>query len=146
MSLRLDHVGILSPDLDKAVKELSATLPIIAISQRFDDEGLGVSVQFLRDEAGFVVEVIAPFGENSPVARAVKEPNRLNQMAYRCADIKSEATRLRKQGAVPLGPARSAMAFDGALVQFLLCRPGFIIELIEGKSDARIYEAVSKQS
>jgi methylmalonyl-CoA/ethylmalonyl-CoA epimerase len=139
----LDHIGIIVPVLETGVLELVATLPIVKVSQRFDDELLGVSVQFLQDESGATFEAIAPLGEKSPVAAtAAKEKNRLNQLAYRCDNLTEASARLRKAGAVPLGAPKPAKAFGGAHVQFLWAKPGFIIELIEGHGDSRTYVAV----
>ena len=100
--------------------------------ERFDDPRLGVSVRFARDPAGIVYELIAPLGDASPVARALKSrSNLLNQIAYRTRSLESSITRLRSQRALPLGPPAPAVAFGGARVQFLMTPFDFVIELIE---------------
>jgi methylmalonyl-CoA/ethylmalonyl-CoA epimerase len=131
--LVFDHVGIVVADADKGCKRLAATLSARETTRRFDDAGLGVSVRFLRDGSGLVYELIAPFGEASPVARTLaSKANLLNQIAYRTRDIAAAATRLRATGNFPLGPAKPAIAFGGASVQFFMGALGFVIELIEG--------------
>jgi methylmalonyl-CoA/ethylmalonyl-CoA epimerase len=143
VELHLDHIGFVVPVLEVGISELQAVLPIVWVSQRIDDASLGVSVQFLQESTGTVFEVIAPYGPNSPVAAmAAKEKNRLNQLCYRCDDIDAAARQLRKAGSVPLGVPKPAMAFGGAVVQFFWTKPGFILELIEGTADSRLYTPV----
>jgi methylmalonyl-CoA/ethylmalonyl-CoA epimerase len=130
--LMFDHIGIVTSDTDHACRQFGSTIGAVEISERFDDSALGVSVQFIRDRAGIVYEMISPLGEKSPVAKALAtKTNILNQICYRTASIAEAAAELRELGNMPLGPAKPALAFDGALVQFFFCRLGFVIELIE---------------
>lgn len=132
--LEFDHVGVVVPDLAIGRKQLLATLPIVASSPAFDDAGLGVSVQFHRDASGLVFELIAPFGDASPVRNTLGQAHRINQLAYRCADLEAAGAQLRRARAVPLGPAAPALAFGGARVQFFWSPLGHVIELIEATS------------
>jgi methylmalonyl-CoA/ethylmalonyl-CoA epimerase len=130
--LMFDHIGIVTSDTEKACREFGATIGATEISDKFDDVALGVSVQFIRDPAGIVYEMISPLGEKSPVAKALAtKTDILNQIAYRTASIADAARELRKLGSLPLGPAKPALAFGGALVQFFFTRLGFVIELVE---------------
>jgi methylmalonyl-CoA/ethylmalonyl-CoA epimerase len=131
-ALMFDHIGIVTADTDKACRQFGATIGAVEISDKFDDEALGVSVQFIRDRAGIVYEMISPLGEKSPVAKALAtKTSVLNQIAYRTVSIVEAASELRKLGNVPLGPAKPALAFDGAMVQFYFCPVGFVIELVD---------------
>lgn len=131
-ALMFDHIGIVTADIGKACSQFGAMVGAVEISERFDDAALGVSVQFVRDPAGIVYEMISPLGEDSPVAKALAtKTNILNQIAYRTVSISEAAAELRKRGNMPLGPAKPALAFDGAPVQFFFCPLGFIIELVE---------------
>jgi methylmalonyl-CoA/ethylmalonyl-CoA epimerase len=139
-SLMFDHVGIVAKDVDKAARALAATIGASESTQRFDDEMLGVSVRFIRDRAGMVYELIAPFGQESPVAKTLaSKTNLLNQIAYRTSSLAESVAALRDQGNLPVGPARPAMAFGGAKVQFLLSELGFLIELIESPNHFHVF-------
>lgn len=130
--LIFDHLGIVVPDLARGVAQLCAMLGPCAATARFDDPGLTVSVRFLRDRAGMVYELIAPLGPGSVVEATVqRKHDLLNQIAYRTADLDAAARGLRAQGCFVLGPARPAVAFAGARVQFLFTPLGFVLELIE---------------
>lgn len=130
--LGLDHIGLLTRDVDKATAEFARVVAATEATRRFDDEVLTVSVRFLRDPGGVVYEMIAPLGENSIVSAALRKGQSIiNQLAYRTASIADDIATLKPQGFMPLGPSKPAIAFGGANVQFLLSPMGFIVELIE---------------
>ena len=127
-----DHIGLFVADLAIGQQKLSALLPIASVSDSIDDAGLKVRVQFCTDTCGIRYELVAPFGEGNPVSGVLENGKAvLNHVAYRVADLKTEAARLRREGAIPLGSARPAVAFEGRLVMFFLTPLRFIIELIE---------------
>lgn len=131
-NLIFDHVGLVVRDIVRGEEALGKLLPVAAWTKQFDDVQLGVSVKFSRDASGIVYELIAPLGENSPVAKtALSRIGVINQLAYRVPDISAGLLHMRNAGATPTGPAKPAVAFGGALVQFFLTPLGFIIELIE---------------
>jgi methylmalonyl-CoA/ethylmalonyl-CoA epimerase len=130
-SMIFDHVGIVVPDIAVGSRQILATLPVTEATEQFDDEELGVSVRFFRDASGLVFELIAPFGEQSPVRNTLNQSHRLNQLAYRCPDLDAAAKVLRDARAVPLGPPKPALAFDNAAVQFFWSPMGYVVELIE---------------
>ena len=137
--LLFDHMGVVVRDISLGLKSIKTLLPVIAKTQRFDDPQLGVSVQFLRDGAGVVFELIAPLGASSPVAKiAASRVGVINQIAYRVDDLSKAEEYFRSNGATPTGPPKPALAFGGAMVQFFYVPEGFIVELIEPpRSDLR---------
>jgi|LakMenEpi03Aug12_release.lakeMendotaPanAssembly.Ray.scaffolds.fasta_scaffold591625_2 methylmalonyl-CoA/ethylmalonyl-CoA epimerase len=139
MKLQFDHIGLVVPNIGTHAEDLMRLLSFVQVSQVFDDHLLGVSVQFLKDSDGLLLELIAPLGEKSSVANTLKNSFRLSQMAYRCECIVAGAKHLRGNGILPLGNPAPAIAFNGAKVQFFWNRLGFIIELIEGNGDARLF-------
>lgn len=141
--MTLDHAGIVVRDLARGVQSTSALLPITSRTERFDDQQLGVSVQFLRDESGVVFELIAPLGPNSPVAKiASSRIGVINQLAYRVDDLSSAAEYFRSNGATPTGTPKPAIAFGGAFVQFFYMPEGFIVELIEAPDFSHQFESI----
>jgi methylmalonyl-CoA/ethylmalonyl-CoA epimerase len=130
--LFFDHVGIVVADIEPGGVILTGVLGPLSWTQRFDDTRLGVSVRFARDRSGMVYELIAPFGDSSPIARTLKSgANLLNQIAYRTSSLDSGVKQVRAMGALPVGAAAPALAFGGAPVQFMMLPLGFVIELIE---------------
>ncbi|WP_373504767.1 VOC family protein [Aestuariivirga sp.] len=145
--LGLDHVGLLTPDVDKATAEFARVLNATAATRRFDDEILTVSVRFLRGPDGMVYEMIAPLGGNSVVSAALRKGQSIiNQLAYRTASIADDTAALKPQGFMPLGPAKPAIAFGGAPVQFLLSPMGFIVELIEAPDHVHDFHPLDRST
>jgi len=138
-----DHAGFIVRDLPKVATSIVKSLPITAKTKRFDDAVLGVSVQFLRDAKGIVLELVAPYGENSPVAKiAASRVGTINQLAYRVVDLEAGAAHLRSNRAVPTGAPKPSIAFGGALVQFFYLPDHFIIELIEAPDFTHSFEEI----
>jgi methylmalonyl-CoA/ethylmalonyl-CoA epimerase len=130
--MAFDHVGIVVGDLREGGRKLQSLLPIARWTDAFHDDTLGVSVSFGQDHSGMVYEIIAPLGENSPVARvAASRHDRLNQIAYRTSDFAADLRALKKAGAYQVSEPKPAKAFGGANVVFLMPQLGFLIELIE---------------
>ena len=130
--LHFDHVGIVVSDLEEGRAHLQATLGITRWTEAFDDHGIGVRVQFGIAENGPALELIAPLGENSPVALALRTGHRtLNHLAYLTEDIVASAALLAEQGCAAAGPAKPAVAYGGRAVQFFVSPLRFMVELIE---------------
>lgn len=141
--LVFDHVGVVTANVDAAAACFGATFGAVGYTARFDDATLGVSVRFVKDAGGMVYELIAPFGDTSPVARTLKsKANLLNQVAYLTDALDAAGAQLRRNGCLPLGAAAPARAFGGRPVQFFWNPAGFVVELIEGVSHAHAYFAV----
>lgn len=135
-----DHLGMVVPSLEKGRALNGSALGIAEWSTEWDDAVNGVRVQFGRDRAGIVWELLEPFGERSPVANALRtKVNLLNHVAYRVSDLAGEETRLRDSKAMPLGPARPAIAYDNANIQFFMLASGVLVELIEAPAHRHVF-------
>lgn len=139
-AMKFDHIGVVVQEIEAGRAALASTLGIVRWTQVFADPGLGVSVQFGLGETGPCFELIAPLGENSPVAGALRGGQRiLNHVAYRTARLEAEGERLREQGCCAAGPAHPAVAYGGRRVQFWLCPLRFLIELVEAPGHEHLY-------
>jgi methylmalonyl-CoA/ethylmalonyl-CoA epimerase len=141
--LSFDHVGMVVRDLTSGFTNVCALLPIVSATKIYDDQVLAVSVQFLRDAGGVMFELIAPFGDSSPVANiAASGRGVINQVAYRVGNLAAAAEYFRARGATPTGVAKPAIAFDGAPVQFFLTKEFVVVELIESDGASRQFVPV----
>jgi methylmalonyl-CoA/ethylmalonyl-CoA epimerase len=128
------HIGIFVKDLNFGKKILSKIFNVVSASEEIIDENIGVKIIFLKDNKGILYELVAPYGDKSPVLGTLKRgKDFLNHIAYLTNSFEKEVNKLRGEGFVPLGEAQSAKAFSGAKVIFLLSPLGFIVELIEDK-------------
>jgi methylmalonyl-CoA/ethylmalonyl-CoA epimerase len=127
-----DHVGVVVPTLGEGRDHLSALLGVDRWSDGFEDPAIEVFVQFGRDRSGVVYELVAPRGETSPIARALKTGQRiLNHVAYLTSDFDASAAHFRECGCLPAGPATPAVAYGGRPVQFFVSPMRFIVEIID---------------
>jgi methylmalonyl-CoA/ethylmalonyl-CoA epimerase len=138
--LRFDHVGVVVPEIEEGRRFFADALGIGRWSEVFADPGLGVSVQFGQGESGPCFELIAPRGENSPVAAALRGGNRvLNHVAYLAADLEGEGQRLAGHGCCAAGDPRPALAYAGRRVQFWVSPLRFMVELIEAPEHEHLW-------
>lgn len=130
--MKFHHIGLFVANLADGRKKLSSIIPIAEYSNEIDDANLKVRVQFAIDYSGISYELVAPFGDNNPVAQILLSGKAiLNHVAYRVKNFEDKISELRASGAVPLGAPASAVAFNGKRVIFFLTPLKFIIELIE---------------
>jgi methylmalonyl-CoA/ethylmalonyl-CoA epimerase len=132
LELPLDHVAIAVPDLQQALPIFEALIGAPGSpAERVEDQG--VDVVFIGAGAGRV-ELIAPIGAGSPVARFLERRGAgLHHVAYRVADLDAKLAELTARG-VPLIDAEPRSGAHGRRVAFVHPRgtAGILVELVEG--------------
>jgi methylmalonyl-CoA/ethylmalonyl-CoA epimerase len=140
--LQFDHVGVVVSDMAEGRASLEEMFGVDRWTEVFEDPGIGVYVQFGRTEEGPCYELISPLGEASPVNTALKRGiNILNHVAYLTPNLEADAQRLQGGGSMMAGPAKPAVAYGGARVQFWITPQRFMVELIEAPGYEHAYEA-----
>ena len=136
--MKFNHIGLVVRDIEAAQGQLADSLQLSGWTEIITDEGIGVQASFGRDASGVCYELIAPYGEDSPIAGHLAQGRSiLNHVAYTVGDITEAAAAMRRARAFPLGPAKPAVAFGGRPVQFFMSPLKFIIELVEGQEPPR---------
>lgn len=132
-TLELDHLGLIVPDLTAGRVFLEAALGISLWTPVTEDSVLKVAVQFGSTPGGqLTYELIAPFGEASPIANALRSGKHiLNHLAYLTPDLEASGERLRAAGCYATGDPQPAVAYQGRRIQFWMSPLRFVIELIE---------------
>jgi methylmalonyl-CoA/ethylmalonyl-CoA epimerase len=128
--LALDHVAVAVADLDDASPW--STLGLAPVGDDEHVAGQGVHVRLLAAGSAFV-ELIAPTGPDSPVARflAQRGPG-LHHVALRVDDVRAQVARLEALGARFVDP-NPRPGRGGSLVVFVHPRwtGGTLVELVE---------------
>jgi methylmalonyl-CoA/ethylmalonyl-CoA epimerase len=135
----IDHVGIAVPDLDEAIAWYAENLGLVATHQEVNEEQ-GVREAMLHapgDEAGPAVQLLAPAGESSTIAKFLdRNGPGLQQVAYRVTDVEASAAALRDKGLRLLydAPRRGTA---GSRVNFVHPKDagGVLVELVEPAAD-----------
>jgi methylmalonyl-CoA/ethylmalonyl-CoA epimerase len=98
----IDHVGIAVPDFDVAVEFYRVTFGLELFHEEVNDEQ-GVHEGMLRapgeDGTGAAVQLLAPLGPTSPIAKFLdRNGPGLQQLAYRVTNIEAAMVALRAAG------------------------------------------------
>jgi methylmalonyl-CoA/ethylmalonyl-CoA epimerase len=130
--MQFDHIGVVVKTLRRGRDLLAPPLQITAWTREWEDPVNKVFVQFGYDQSGICYELIAPLGDASPVAQALKTKSRiLNHVAYLVEDLAVEGERLRNASCFPIAEPSPAIAYGGRQIQFFMSPLSIIIELIE---------------
>ena len=131
--MKFHHVGIFVVSIDTGIDEMSKIYDIVQVSKTIEDVLIGVRIVFLKDSSGINYELVAPFGNDSPVTGVLKRGHGfLNHLAYTTNQFDRQLRNLRNLGMIPLGPAKKAVAFNGRRVIFFLTKLNYVVEIIEG--------------
>jgi len=130
--VKFHHIGIFVDSIESGIDEMSKIYDIKHIGETIEDVLIGVNIVFLKDSSGINYELVAPFGDDSPVTGVLKRGHGfLNHLAYTTNHFDSQLRNLRNLGMIPLGPAKRAVAFNGRRVIFFMTKLHYIIEIIE---------------
>ncbi len=127
---RLDHLGIAVADLDAARATYVDKLGFTEI-EREKLEKQGVET-ILLDGGNCRVELLAPYGESSPIARFLgKRGEGLQQAAFEVDDMSAALATLAERGISPLAPP--SIGAGGLNICFLHPKDcaGVLLELVE---------------
>lgn len=130
---RLNHVAVVVPDLDAAVRVYRDTLGA-SVSEPVDLPDHGVTTVFV-ELPNTKIELLHPLGEDSPIASFLKRrpDGGMHHLCYEVDDIEAAAQRLADDGARILGDGRPKTGAHGKPVLFLHPKDfsGTLIELEE---------------
>ncbi len=130
---RLNHVGIATPSIERAVAVYRDLLGATKIGERFALPEQGVWVCFV-DTPNSQIELIEPYGDASPIhAFLAKNPSGgQHHVCFEVADIIAARDDLRAKGATILGTGEPRMGAHGVPVIFVHPRDmgGVLIELM----------------
>ena len=75
-------------------------------------------------------ELIEGESEDTPLGKFVAKGGGLHHVCYAVGDLDAQLSRMKKLGAVPVGPVKYAVAF-GCRVGWMFTRPNLLLEYIE---------------
>ena len=131
---KLNHVGVATPSIDRAVAMYRDLLGATSFSEKFAMPEQGVWVQFV-DLPNSQIELIEPYGEASPIHGFLKKNPAGGQhhVCFEVADIIAARDEMRARGATVLGTGEPRMGAHGVPVIFLHPKDmgGVLVELME---------------
>jgi methylmalonyl-CoA/ethylmalonyl-CoA epimerase len=132
LTWQFDHLGLVAKSLARGRRGIGGALGISHWTEEIEDSVNGVRLQFGRDRAGVVYELLEPLDQTSPVYPALASGRAiLNHVAYLVPNLASATEVLRSGGAGPTSEPKPAIAYGGARIQFFITSVRMIVELIE---------------
>ena len=130
---RINHIAIVVPDLDAAVKSWKSRLGAdVSAPQKLPEHG--VTVVFI-DTGNSKVELLEPLGADSPIGRYLERnpDGGMHHMCFEVDDILAARDQLIAEGACVLGDGEPKTGAHGKPVLFLHPKDfnGTLIELEE---------------
>jgi methylmalonyl-CoA/ethylmalonyl-CoA epimerase len=132
--LRVDHVGIAVPDLDKALAFYAETFGLRCVHEETNtDQGVREAMLAVGDGSGPGIQLLAPLTPESAIAKFIgRSGPGLQQLAYTVADVEATSAALRARGLRLLyESARPGTA--GSRINFVHPKDagGVLVELVE---------------
>jgi methylmalonyl-CoA/ethylmalonyl-CoA epimerase len=131
MLLPLHHIGYLVAALPEDAAAWVDRFGYVVSSPVIEDATQTARVQFLRQPgAPYWLELVAPLGPQSKLARALEHGPHLHHLCYEAAELEAACRHLRARGLFPLGRPVPAAAFGGRPIAWFLDRAGLLVELV----------------
>lgn len=134
--LLFHHIGVAcAPDAlaQGAEREKLDLLGYSTEGEEWTDDRLGMRGQFMvAGGAGAPrLELVAPYGSQSPVTTWLDRGIKLYHLAFLATDLSAELKRMSEHRAKLMLPPTPAVAFGGRQVAFVMLPPLLLIEVIE---------------
>src|SRR5271168_670617 len=134
---RLHHVGIVVPNLERAVAGYAGEFKFRETTLPFDDRAQRVRVAFVHVGGQAWLEFIEPAGADSPVTQFLaKTKGGYHHVAFEVDDIEAAVREFEAARAVVV--CRPVKGFEGRRVAFLFpnLQPSLLTELVEPRPGA----------
>ena len=128
--MKVHHIGYAVPDIAKATAEFES-LGWKVSSETTDDLARQVRIVFLEN-AGQVVELVAPLSESSPVCKTLQKGSGTPyHICYEVENLDVAEAELKKARFIPFKKSAVAPAIGGRRVSFMFAKNVGIVELVE---------------
>ncbi len=118
--VRFHHIGL-------AVESIQALCPAV---EPFVEKSQGVSIGFIRLH-GVTVELLQPFGDNSPIAKSLRDGVKLLHLCYEVPDLDAALQTCASAGFHRLSLVLRAPIFDNRRFVWVYSKQYGLVELLE---------------
>lgn len=85
--MNIDHIGIVVPSLDNALKLWEKIFGYTPYTRRVENTRQKVYVQFLHKEGSLPVKLLEPIDKTSPVYSFARRGGGLHHLCFKCGDV-----------------------------------------------------------
>jgi methylmalonyl-CoA/ethylmalonyl-CoA epimerase len=132
--MKLHHVGIVVEDIEKACAQYRKFLGLAPLSEIVIDPLQHVKIQMCGNHNEVSLELIQPYGEDSPVQRFLQKGGGLYHLCFEVENIDRAISEAKSEGAICIIEPLPAAAFQDRKVAFLFYSGIGLIEFVEGSS------------
>jgi len=131
--MRFKHLGIAVYDLDSVLASYKEVFGYKVLSGPFDDPAHKVSVCFIGtgSPGEFMIELVAPLGEGSPVEQMLTKGIGAYHVCYEVDDMDQALQDLKTKGCTILTRPLAATAFNGRRIAWFYTPNQQLVELLE---------------
>jgi methylmalonyl-CoA/ethylmalonyl-CoA epimerase len=130
--MRIHHVAYVTRNIEQRAGRLIGLFSCRLAGPIVIDEGQGVRIQFLEMEDGSLLELLEPYGANSPVERHLKKGGGIYHLCFEVSDLNETLQRLQATGdAIVVREPTPAPAIDNRRVAFVVTADQDLFELVE---------------
>jgi methylmalonyl-CoA/ethylmalonyl-CoA epimerase len=130
---RLLHLGVAVRDLQSALAFYEQTLGFQLVRGPVDDPIQQVTVCVLGATGGAEIELIAPRGDRSPVARYLAREVGAYHICYEVPDIERALRNVGEKGCLVVSPPVPATVFNGRRIAWFFTPTKQLIEIVEAQ-------------
>ncbi|RKY10377.1 MAG: hypothetical protein DRP56_01175 [Planctomycetota bacterium] len=130
--MRLHHIAYVCNDVDKKAESMKQLLNARCLGVSVVDEFQGVKILFVQLEDGTKIELLEPYGDNSPVQRFLDKGGGLYHLCFEVDDLEMTLEKITQNGkAMVVKPPLSAPAINNRRVAFVVIDQNELIEFVE---------------
>jgi methylmalonyl-CoA/ethylmalonyl-CoA epimerase len=129
--MKLHHVGVVVKDIQVSIDEYVRRYGAVVASPVMDDPLQQATVVLLTVDSSTFIELVAPFGDDSPLHRAVDRKAPLHHLCFEVPNVIESIAALRADGMVTVSEPKPAVLFDGRVVAWMWDRTNSLVELLE---------------
>jgi methylmalonyl-CoA/ethylmalonyl-CoA epimerase len=135
--LTLHHVGYAVKEIAPAAEMYVRCFGYELFTEVIHDPLQTALVQFLRlpGDAAYL-ELVAPDGPESKLARAVQRRGGLHHLCYASGPLEAMVEHLGNSGMLLFSDPKPAVAFGGRRICWLMGEDALLVELVERRDDA----------
>ena len=126
------HLGVAVNNMDRSIDSYKRLFGYGLVLGPFDDPIHKVRVSFLsRGSADATIELVAPFGPDSPIDGILKRGGGTYHLCYMVPDMSAAAAHLVKSGSILIRRPVPAVAFDLRPIAWFRTPDGLLVELVQ---------------
>lgn len=130
--MQLHHIAYVTKNIEKKAREMCELLGLEQLTQPVIDEERGVRILFLDLGNDVQLELLEPYGENSPVESHLKQGGGLYHLCFEVDDLAEQLADTTGRGkALLIKDPSPAPAIDGRRVAFVVSPGRDVFEFVE---------------